>query len=190
MLQFAFKEWAGICAALSQGRQSIILRKGGIAEETGEFQVEHQRFWLYPTYTHQQAADVRPEAADLLQEVERTRPPAGTVRLSHWAEVTGVYRVHDELLALMLAHLHFWSDDAVRKRFAYRTPGLYVLNVRVHQAPAVTEIVDTPAYQGCKSWVRLDHAIPTDGSTPVLNDERCQNVTRQLDLLLTPRALA
>ena len=28
----AFKEWAGVCAALAEGRQSLIVRKGGIAE--------------------------------------------------------------------------------------------------------------------------------------------------------------
>jgi len=122
--------------------------------------------------------------------VENTKPPAGVVRLSHWAEVTGIYHVHDELPALMIAHLHLWSDSTVRQRFAYRTPGLFVLAVRVYQAPAVTERADTPKYQGCKSWVHLDRALPTVGSTPVLSDERYANVQRQLDLLLTPTALA
>jgi len=190
MLQTAFKEWAVICAALAQGKQTLILRKGGIAEDGGEFQVEEPRFWLFPTYTHQQQAGIRPEAASLLAEIEQAKPPPGIVRLSHWAEVTGIYHIHDELPALLIGHLHLWSDETVRKRFAYQSPGLFVLTARVHQAAQPTEIVDTPAYQGCKSWVHLEQALPTDGSTPVLSDERYEKVRRQLIMLLNPTALA
>src|SRR5579884_3234518 len=102
-LQHAFKEWAVVCQALAQGTQSLILRKGGIEED---FTLEQRRFWLYPTYTHQQNDGIKPEARPLLAEVEAQRPPAGIVRLSHWAEVTGIYRVHELMPALMLAHLH------------------------------------------------------------------------------------
>ena len=190
MLQIAFKEWAVICAALAQGKQALILRKGGVAEDGGEFRMEHSRFWLFPTYTHQQRTGVVAEAAPLLDEVEKSKPPAGLVRLSHWADVTGIYHVHDELPALLLAHLHLWSETTVRQRFAYRSPGLYVLAVRVYYAPSPVELADTPEYQGCKSWVQLDHGLPTLGSTPVLSDERYANLRRQLDLLLRPTALA
>ena len=34
MLRHAFKEWAVICKALAEGRQALILRKGGIAVTT------------------------------------------------------------------------------------------------------------------------------------------------------------
>src|SRR5262245_18624907 len=190
MLQFAFKEWAVICAALAQGKQTLILRKGGIAEQSGDFQVEQQRFWLFPTYTHQQRTGVIAGAAPLLDEVEKTKPHAGMIRLSHWAEVMGIYHVHDELPALMLAHLHQWSEATVRQRFAYRSPRLFVLAVRVYRAPIMTELADTPEYQGCKSWVHLERGLPTAGSTPVLSDERFANLQRQLDLLLRPTAHA
>ena len=39
MLKDAFKEWAVICRALAEGRQALILRKGGIAEAGGDFRV-------------------------------------------------------------------------------------------------------------------------------------------------------
>ncbi len=54
----AFKEWSGVCDALADGRQSILLRKGGIREEpgAGRFVPEHREFWLYPTGVHQAAA--------------------------------------------------------------------------------------------------------------------------------------
>ena len=35
MLDLALKEWAVICDLLATGRQTLVLRKGGIAEEQG-----------------------------------------------------------------------------------------------------------------------------------------------------------
>jgi len=190
MLQHAFKEWAVICEALGQGIQSIILRKGGVAEPEGEFGVAETRFWLYPTFVHQQEGGIQEELRPLLESVKAHQPPAGKVRLQLWAEVTGGYRIRDEVPALLLSHLHYWSEDTVRQRFHYRTPGLYVLVVRVHRMPTVIEIDELPAYAGCRSWVVMDKAISTDGSTPVLDDASFRIVQKQLDILLAPSAFA
>jgi hypothetical protein len=186
MLKHAFKEWAVICEALAEGKQALILRKGGIAEE---FQLEHRRFWLFPTYVHQQEEGIREDARPLLQKVQAERPPMGIIRLSHFAEVTGVYHVHQLLSALMLPHLHMWSDETVEKRFAYRTPGLYVLAVRVFRAAEVHDIANTPQYEGCRSWVELDQPLSTEGAVPVLSEQDYQDVLRSLDMLLNPTAL-
>ena len=78
-LGYAFKEWAVICRALAEGQQAVILRKGGIAEQQGAFTVEHRRFWLYPTYVHQQRAGIVEEAFPLLERAETERPAAQTV---------------------------------------------------------------------------------------------------------------
>jgi hypothetical protein len=37
MKSVGFKEWALVCEALGRGEQTIILRKGGIAEGRGGF---------------------------------------------------------------------------------------------------------------------------------------------------------
>jgi hypothetical protein len=191
MLKYAFKEWAVICKALAEGKQTLVLRKGGVAEAGGDFRVEHTRFCLFPTYTHQQQAEgLRPEALPLLEQVAAERPPAGVVRLSHFAEVTGIYHVHDLVSALMLAHLHYWSEETVRKRFAYRTPGLFVMPVRVYRAAQAFELPDTAYYQGCRSWVELERELPTEGATPVLTEGQMRDLRQSLDLLLNPTALA
>jgi hypothetical protein len=190
MLRHAFKEWAVICRALAEGRQALILRKGGIAESGGEFQVEHTRFWLYPTYVHQQRAGVKPEAADLLKQVEAERPALGTVRLTHFADVAGVYHVHNLTAALLLAHRHLWSEETVRARFAYKRPGLYVLPVRVYRAAETFEVPETAHYAGCRSWVELDRELPTAGATPVLADETFRELVRSLNDRLKPSAFA
>jgi hypothetical protein len=190
MLRYALKEWDVICRALAEGRQLLILRKGGIAETGSEFQVEHPRSWLFPTYTHQQRTSIKPEALPLLEQVEADRPPIGTVRLTHFAEVSGVYHVHDLFAALILAHLHLWSEETVRKRFAYRQPGLYVLPVRVFRAASPIELADTPEFAGCRSWVDLGEELPTSGAEPVVSNEEFHELLVNLDKLLKPTALA
>jgi hypothetical protein len=191
-LKHAFKEWAVICEALATGRQSLILRKGGIDEPggDGDFEVEHTRFWLFPTYVHQQPDGLQEAAWPLLQQAQAEKPPDGIVRLSHFAEVSGLYRVRDLAPVLLLAHLHVWSSTTVAKRFAYRMPQLYVLPVRVWKAAEVCELQDTANYQGCRSFVELDRELSTEGATPVLPESRLEDLHRQLDMLLNPTAIA
>lgn len=190
MLNVAFKEWAAICRALAEGRQALILRKGGIAEPDGEFHIEHTRFWLFPTYVHQQRQGLQPAAWPLLDAAECERPPAGTVRLTHFAQVDGIYRVRELAPLLLLAHLHLWSEETVTRRFHYRVPELYVLVVRVLRAAEAHELPDTEYYQGCKSWIELERPLPTAGATAVLPEQALTDLHRQLDLLLNPRAFA
>ena len=188
MLKQAFKEWAVICRALAEGRQALILRKGGIAEQQGDFAVEHRRFWLFPTYLHEKPEALKPDAQPLLQAVEADKPPPGKVRLSHFAEVGGVYHVHDIVGALKIDPLHLWSPATVEARFVYRRPGLFVLPVRVYGMPEPFEIPDTAHYAGCKSWVELERELPTTGASPVLDGHAFHDVLRMLDLLLQPTA--
>ncbi len=189
MLRYALKEWAVICKALAEGRQALVLRKGGIAEPEGEFQIEHRRFWLFPTYLHQERAGLQHDAWSLLEQAQADKPPAGVVRLTHFAEVTGVYRVRERVRALVLGHLHLWSSQAVAKRFDYRVPEIFIVPVRVWKAAQTVEIRDTEFYQGCKSWVELDRELPTAGATPVLPDSSLVDLHRQLDTLLNPAAI-
>jgi hypothetical protein len=189
MLKIAFKDWAVICRALAAGRQSLILRKGGIAETGGRFTPEHSQFWLYPTFAHEKPDGIKPEATDLLRAAEADRPPAGTIRLTHFAEVHGVFHVKQLFGALLLDDLHIWSEATVRQRFEYRRPGLYVLPVRVFRAAAAIELPETPAYAGCRTWVDLDRELATDGATPVIDDKAFDDLLETLDLRLTPTAL-
>jgi len=165
MLAVAFKEWAVVCRAVAEGRQRVILRKGGISEVGGRFRPEHDRFWLYPTYFHEpQYRGVKPECAALLDDAEAARPPAGELHLTHWAEVTGVEYVTDLDVLLALADAHVLSEETVRQRFAYRTPGLYVLGVSAWRAATPHVVPEKPEYAGCKTWVTLDAPLDTADS--------------------------
>lgn len=168
MLPVAFKEWAAVCRAVADGRQRLILRKGGIAEAGGVFRPEFDRFWLYPTHFHeQQQAGIRPEFLPLLTDAEASRPPAGVVRLSHFAEVKAVTFADSLDAVLALADRHIWTEATVRQRFAYRHPGLYVLEIAAFRVPTAFEIVESPEYAGCKTWVQLTEPLSTDGAVAV-----------------------
>ncbi|HEX3152226.1 MAG TPA: DUF1802 family protein [Gemmataceae bacterium] len=179
-MRFGFKEWAVICRALAAGRQALILRKGGIAEEDGVFRPDHARFWLLPTYLHQNADGLKPAAAVWLPEIERERPPTDVIRLTHFAEVPGVFRA-DRLDALLeLDRLHVWSEATVRQRFTYRQPGLFVLPVRVFALAEPVEVPNRPEYDGCKTWVDFGSELPTNGQ-PVLSDRAFADVLEVIE---------
>ncbi len=72
--RIAFKEWAAVCLALAAGRQSIILRKGGIHEGREGFHVHHRAFWLFPTQFHQDAAQLTADATGLIGESLAAQP--------------------------------------------------------------------------------------------------------------------
>jgi hypothetical protein len=190
MLKYALKEWAAICEALATGKQSLLLRKGGIAEPGGDFQLKHKRFWLYPTYVHQQSAGIKPEAQPLLAQVQAQRPAAGTLRLTHFAEVIGSYQLHDIVGAFRLAPLCIWSSETIQSRFTYRRPGLLALTVRVFQVPKAFELPEAATYAGCRSWVELERELPTVGAMPVLDDRAFNDFQRQVNDLLNPTAFA
>lgn len=167
MLSIAFKEWAVICAALAEGRQTLILRKGGIAEEDGEFRPEHAEFLLYPTYFHEHRAGIKPEFLPLLDRAEAAKPPAGVVRFTHFVRVGAVSHVTDLESALALDAQHAWTPEIVKQRFNYRTPGLFVLPVSVFRLARPVERPERSEYAGCKTWVTLDLPVDTTGAQPV-----------------------
>jgi hypothetical protein len=176
MLSVAFKEWAVICSALATGRQGLILRKGGIAEDGGAFRPQHAEFLLYPTYFHEHRSGVKPEFLPVLETAEVARPAAGTIRFTHFVRVENVTHVTDLDAALALDSLHAWTPEVVRQRFHYRTPGLFVFEVRVFKLARPVEVAEHPAFAGCKTWVPLDTPVDTTGATPVVSDDDSQRL--------------
>ncbi len=169
MLAIALKEWAAICQALATGRQIVLLRKGGVDEATGAFRLEQPKFWLYPTQLHQQEQGVVAEAAAWTGPEAIPVGEPRQVLLTAWAEVVDAAWIDREESALRLAPCHFWTEETIRKRFAYRRPGLQALIVRVRTVAQPRRVAETAKHQGCRSWVELDEGLPTDESTTVLD---------------------
>jgi hypothetical protein len=153
----AFKEWASIVLALEEGRQDLIFRKGGIAEEGRGFQVEHDRFLLFPTYFHQQTTGLRDEFAPLLERAMRARPPEGKLVITSWVEVTRSFAIEGEADLAPLASRHVYAPQVLRDRLAGRYgKTLHALEVTTHVLEHPLELPMLEIYAGCKSWVDLD----------------------------------
>ncbi|WP_435009743.1 DUF1802 family protein [Tundrisphaera lichenicola] len=160
----AFKEWAGVCDALARGNQSLILRKGGVAEGPGGFHPDHPAFWLYPTYVHQAEQGLRIPPA-LIED-----PTPGSVAIDTLALVEWTGRVDREDQLGAIADLHGWTERTIRDRFHYRTPGLWALGVRIFRLPEPFRVSVTPEQLGCKTWVPLESPLPTIALASVIED--------------------
>ncbi len=57
----ALKEWSAAVHALLDGRQRVLLRKGGIGEK--RFELAAREFLLFPTVAHSHAERVRARAS-------------------------------------------------------------------------------------------------------------------------------
>jgi hypothetical protein len=188
--QKALKEWAAVCRALEEGRQSVLLRKGGIIEETRDFALVERRFLLFPTYEHQDEASVQPAYRAWFRASIERRPPDDVVRIGSWAEVTDLFLSHDLDAVLSLSEHHAWSDDYIRMRMAYkpRKP-MNVVVVRTWKLPAAVDIPVLEHFAGCKSWVPLPSTgtIAMDG-VPVLSDAEHASRVGVIATLLGDRA--
>ena len=175
----ALKEWAAIVEALGAGEQILLMRKGGIAEGRGGFQVKNQRFWLYPTFFHAQLEESKPTAAKYFELANRLDAPLGTPRdattpvtLRYFAEVVETTFMEDWSRIQALDAQHLWKENVVRERFDWsKPPGLHVIVVRVHATAEPHVVTPTPAMLGCKSWIEVPFDFEAVASEPVLSDE-------------------
>lgn len=182
----AFKEWSGICDALFQGLQSVIIRKGGISESAGAgvFVPEYSEFWLYPTRFHQADQGLRCEAAapspaqPIHWEADGSIPIRGLVRVDQ------IGRVESEQTLAALEEFHTLTRETIVKRFHYRKPGLWVLSARIWLRESALPVVATPEHAGCKTWVILDQPIATWGLTPVFDELEWSAVRGRLRSIL------
>lgn len=167
-LQVALKEWQVVCDALAAGRQIILLRKGGIYESAGEFEIEHRRFLLFPTYVHQNAAMLKTPA-----QVAKVSAEPDEVTLFLAGEITDIVQVADRSVMDRLDDQHIWAKPLIDMRFNYRPENpLYLLLVRAYRLREAVTIDNTPAYAGCKSWVPLEREIAIQGVIPALEEKQ------------------
>ena len=188
-MKIAFKEWALVCDALGRGDQSVIIRKGGIAEGREGFRFKHEAFFLFPTFFHEQPGLTRhPEPARLLEQEQGGIGPNGegreVITIRYFARVEWTRWVDDWARLRALLPFHIWQDGVIRERFEYGEPnGVHVAVLRVYRIAEPWSIAQSPRYGGCRSWLQLpepppglrlpDGALPDEGCgmLPVIGDE-------------------
>ncbi len=164
----ALKEAEPIVRALGKGLQTLILRKGGIAEGRGGFAASHPEFWLLPTRFHAQSDKIRPEFRWLA--APRGRAESEEANLEFVAKLIWSRFLADWRSVGRLVSFQPWEEELLRERFAYGgKEGLHLLMVRVYRS----EEVGCPwerGLGGCRSWVTVRHPW-SERLVPVLSDE-------------------
>ena len=148
----AFKEWQVVCDALSNGEQTLILRKGGIAEGRQGFRWQHDGFFLFPTRFHQQLDGVKGQRS-IVEGAEE-----GRLEISLWVDVVFTARIEERERIEALAPYHIWTTDVVSERFEWGDePGLSVAVVRVRKLRQSWGLTNAGRreFGGCRSWLGL-----------------------------------
>lgn len=186
MIAVALKEWARIVDLLVEGRQAMVLRKGGVHEEAGpgRFELAHDRFALFPAWEHQ-----RPEwiKSDWRGEAQAMAEP-DTLTLRGLAEVARIWAVPSREAFDTLDDLHGWERPQIDMRFDYKPDRpLYVVALRTYRLPEPATIPNRPRYAGCKSWVDLEaeDAVDEAGATPTMGEAEFGALLARVDRAMT-----
>lgn len=176
----ALKEWDAQCQALVAGQSALLIRKGGILETHDGFEVEHRRFLLYPTFLHQNPAELRPDFTSLL----RDDPRPGQIVLPALAEVVAVHRVESLEAALALEPYQALTAGAIERRFHYRNrPWVHALLLRVRPLNEPLVLDETPEMLGCVSWVPLGE-LEAEAGAPALPDSELERRRAEIETRL------
>ena len=171
MATTALKEWAVAVKALREGRQVLLVRKGGISEETRDFRIQTERFLLFPTYEHQRRDLLQPPFQAALDAVLAEARDPSRLRLDTWAELTDLFEVTESAQVEALAPFYCFSEQYAEERLRWRPrKPLLIMAVRAYRLASPLEIDALPEYGGCKSWLTLPADVTRDDLTPALDD--------------------
>jgi hypothetical protein len=165
MIDVALKEWAVVCDLLLQGEQTLLMRKGGIAEDKGpgRFRLEASRFALFPAWLHQKPAGIKPPWRDQVSGFESE--PA-EVEIRGIGVATDIWQVPSRESLERIDHLLCWTSEQIDLRWNYQpSQPLYLVAVRTYRLATPKHIQNNPRYAGCKSWVHLAAADAVDDAT-------------------------
>jgi hypothetical protein len=185
MESIGFKEWSIVCEALGRGLQSIILRKGGIAEGREGFSFRHREFFLFPTHFHEQFEWVRKIDIRIPEACE------GKIEIKYFVRVEETHVVTSWSIVEALEPFHVLQRDVVRERFEYdRAPGIHIALLRAFRLQPVWIIGNEKRYGGCRSWVNLPEPPAKLVLQPVLDDREHGNRRRAFDAVIYANASA
>ena len=176
-----FKEWTLICDALGSGSQSLIIRKGGIAEGRAGFRFQHDEFLLFPTLFHEQVAKLKLPPETPLPDLRED----GQHVVDYRVRVEWTRDVIDFSTVRGLAPFHLWQESEIHKRFIYEEEkgktGVSVAFVRVEKFSEPFVFPDSPKYGGCRSWIQLPD-MPSEITCSLVLDDATHKM-REVEIL-------
>ena len=180
-----FKEWQVVCDALASGRQSILLRKGGIHEGRQGFSFAHQSFFLFPTRFHTQGDQIREGTVKIMPEWL----VGDELTITHHAEAQWAVTLNDWENIAALEPFHIYSETTVRDRFEWEGKGMasnsiHVALVRIRELAEPWKLNYQPGFGGCRSWINLPEP-PSDWqktAKPMLDDKAFISLMERLTI--------
>jgi hypothetical protein len=190
----ALKEWAIVCKALEEGRQVLLLRKGGIMEYKEGFQVKHNSFLLYPTFEHQSLESIQLDYAHNLTAMLQEERDYNKVRITSYARVIAVKQIEDGSLLSQLQKYHVWNERYVRVRMNYNPKKpMQVVLLRVYRLQDPIEVEVNSEWLGCRSWLDIQvfvsqsglaHKQVSFGDQPVIDDSLFDRIASEIEKIL------
>jgi hypothetical protein len=195
-MPIAYKEWAITVRALAEGEQLLTLRRGA-----DESELEHDRFFLYPTFDHQVNDLVReahhpelgraleegvwpdeePADRDLLRDGGIAQPDR--VRIRAWAEVSHRVRIDNPKVIDGLSPFYVWTTDYASRRLAWRPrQELDLVLLRVHRIPRPVTVRVREEMRTDPTWVEIDRDLPFEG-TPVMADDEFERAVAEIEAI-------
>ena len=198
----ALKEWDVVVAALEQGRQAILIRKGGLHDPGRRLPIPRGRFWLYPTLFHERGVFLRQEHRSLLvpgahrlRRAEATMQPRpdgharpvtpGHVSLGSLGEVVDCVVAPGMPSLTALLPRTVWTEKYPTLRYRWRPEERpLVLVLRVLTLPGRVEVPELAEYGGCRSLVSLVTPPASDAARPVWTEARLDEEVEAVRSLL------
>ena len=150
------KEWATAIKALEHGKQTVLLRKGGILETASGFKIESKKFLLFPTWEHQETKHVKPEYQNFLNQTLNHRPKEGYNTITSIAEVLDQKDISSNKIIDDLSSFHIWSDEYIKERINWMPEKpLKAIFLKVSTFPQIEMPLESD-FEGCKSWIELN----------------------------------
>ena len=181
----ALKEWAIVCKVLEEGRQTILLRKGGIMERKQGFELRHNDFFMFPTYEHQSRDLLQQEYADKFDSVLRNKPLDDLNKIDVYAKVVSITETFNREMLQDLRDFHIWNEKYVNARMDYNPQKpLSIILLRVYRLNTAINVTRSPQQAGCRSWIDFQSMSTKDYQDnigkPILSDDIFQERQSQL----------
>lgn len=189
--RFGIKEWAGVVDALGRGDQSVLVRS---------YLPPHPEFLLYPTFAyytdhgnkgvferkvkHSFAAQAL-ESGRLASEAAKSK---FEVNISYFARVEEVFDLRNFEQLAALDNYHIWAFTHVETYLNKNTAGKAALwLVRVFElSPHITTKRDL---SGAPARYQHPEIVKTEGSSPVISDEKFEKIRTGLIEILGNRRI-
>ena len=116
---------------------------------------------FFRRYSINSANPVHPQLREArYDEIAPSFPPKDKLRLEYFAEVIQARQLHSQAEMNALHGQHIWRDEVLAERFDWgQSKSIFALAVRVYRLPNMVELPMLSAYDGCKSWIDVDHEV-------------------------------